>query len=484
MDKVAAIRFAVMVNGRSKRSVAREFNVGRDTVDRYLAGAEVGQRQPSTREAPKRAVARAKLEALIAATEVAKKQQLTAQRAHKAMRDDGVDVGYSLVKELMAERRRAAKEVFVPLEYAPGELGEVDFFEVVVVIGGERVTAWMFLLRLMSSGRDFCWVYPRQDQVCFLDGHRRAFEFFGGVPERCVYDNLKAAVAEILVGSERKLSARFKEMTDHYALEPCFARPRRGNDKGGVESRGKHVRLQSMVPLPRGDSLDDINRAVLADVDDNYFAKADAASRWALEQQALHAVPWGPFDARKRTLDVAVSSSSTVKVEGATYSVPTPWARQRVTTFVGIDEVELRLGDMSITRRRIARGERDIDYASHYLDELSRKPQAVRQVADTLVTQLGGRFPEVWRRLVDDDGAKEAARKMARILRGIIDLGRDECERRVVAALSEGDALATALLVSHVDHDVHVLVPQAWAVDVESSSVAVFDALLVTGGVQ
>jgi transposase len=37
-------------------------------------------------------------------------------------------------------------------------------------------------------------IYDRQDQVSFLDGHRRAFAHFNGVPTRVAYDNLRAAV--------------------------------------------------------------------------------------------------------------------------------------------------------------------------------------------------------------------------------------------------------------------------------------------------
>src|SRR4029453_4125377 len=44
-----------------------------------------------------------------------------------------------------------------PLTYRPGDLAEVDFFEVLVDVAGERRKAWLFLLRLMSSARDFGW---------------------------------------------------------------------------------------------------------------------------------------------------------------------------------------------------------------------------------------------------------------------------------------------------------------------------------------
>ena len=63
---------------------------------------------------------------------------------------------------------------------------------------------------------------------------------------RCIYDNLKAAVKRRL-GMERELSARFLALCSHYLFEPCFARPGEGHDKGGVEARGKNVRLLSLL---------------------------------------------------------------------------------------------------------------------------------------------------------------------------------------------------------------------------------------------
>jgi hypothetical protein len=75
----------------------------------------------------------------------------------------------TLVKEAVAEWKRQRREVFVPLTYRPGDLAEVDFFEVLVDVDGTRRKAWLFLMRLMYSGRDFAWIYERQDQISFLD---------------------------------------------------------------------------------------------------------------------------------------------------------------------------------------------------------------------------------------------------------------------------------------------------------------------------
>jgi hypothetical protein len=52
----------------------------------------------------------------------------------------------------------AAQEVFVPLVYKPGDLGELNFFEIFADVAGQRRKASMFVLRLMHSGRDFAWL--------------------------------------------------------------------------------------------------------------------------------------------------------------------------------------------------------------------------------------------------------------------------------------------------------------------------------------
>jgi transposase len=165
---------------------------------------------------------------------------------------EGHRVGVTVIKDAVAEWKRQRREVFVPLTYRPGDLAEVDFFEVWVDVAGTRRKAWLFLMRLMYSGRDFAWIYERQDQISFLDGHVRAFAHFDGVPARVAYDNLRAAVVRILIGGARTLTPRFEALTSHYLLEACFCRPGEGHDKGGVESRGKAIRQQALVPIPAG----------------------------------------------------------------------------------------------------------------------------------------------------------------------------------------------------------------------------------------
>ena len=67
MEQVYGIRHLVLAEGWTIRRVAREFKVSRNTVRRYLAGAEPGVRKPAARARPVLAGVRERIEALLAA---------------------------------------------------------------------------------------------------------------------------------------------------------------------------------------------------------------------------------------------------------------------------------------------------------------------------------------------------------------------------------------------------------------------------------
>lgn len=199
MDQVHVVRHKVLVEGRTQRAVARELGISRVTVRKYLTQATPARYDASARGRPVWDVVGPRVAALLAESpqSTGGKQRLTATRLHQLLRAEGHAVGVTLVKHAVAEWRRQRREVMIPLTYRAGDLAEVDFFEVLVDVAGVRRKAWLFLLRLMYSGRDFGWIYERQDQISFLDGHVRAFGHLG-VPARIAYDNLRLAVRRIL----------------------------------------------------------------------------------------------------------------------------------------------------------------------------------------------------------------------------------------------------------------------------------------------
>ena len=364
----------------------------------------------------------------------------------------------------------------MPLVHRPGDEAQVDFFEVTVELGGERRKAWKFLMRLMYSGRDFVRLYERQDQVAFLDGHVRAFAHFGGVPARIVYDNLAAAVRRVQF-PRRQLTERFEALVSHYLYEPCFARPGEGHDKGGVEGRGRGVRLQHLTPIPRGDSLAGLSDWLQGEVDRH--AAPRVWERFAEERPLLRPGPGVAFEAR-RVRAVSVSRSALVRVEGAWYSVPSRWAGLRATALIGTDELTLRCRGEAVVHPRQPFGGRRVDYR-HYLGELARKPQALRQVAPELVAALGEPFGRLWTLLEREQGAQEGARTLARLLRSLDEHGEQRVREVLEQTLASGtfDELAVQRLLASAQPAAAVTVPETLrGYEVESVSAAVHDRLL------
>jgi transposase len=449
MDQVHVVRHKVLVEGRSQRQVAKELGIARDTVRKYLTESIPIRKEKTPRARPVWDAVRTRVETLLAesAQWTGGKQRLTATRLHELLVAEGARVGVTVVKEAVAEWKRQRREVFVPLTYRPGELAEVDFFEVLVDLDGTRRKAWLFLLRLMYSGRDFAWIYERQDQVSFLDGHVRAFAHFGGVPARVAYDNLKAAVTRILVGGERALTARFAALASHYLFEPCFCRPGEGHDKGGVEARGQALRRQALVPIPTGVSLDAINTALLARLDARLETKRDLAgqtigARFLEEQRLFRPTPL-PFLAEATTF-ATVAPRAIVRLEGAVYSVPSRWAGLDLVVRTGATTVTIVGKDGTrITHPRKRFGQRSIDYR-HYLPELARKPQAVRQVLPELLRDLGAPFPAVWEHLQAAHAPREAARLFAKILGELETRGAADVVPTLETALATGTPLVAA----------------------------------------
>jgi transposase len=439
MAQVHVMRHKVLVEGLSIRQVAREMGVSRNTVSKYVKEA-----QPIRREGPRHKPVLERVapridELLVEwSGRTTPKQRITGTRIHRQLREEGYDVGTTTVRTYLREKRRQAAEVYIPLVYHPGDVAQVDFFEVTVDEEGTRRKAWKFLMRLMYSGRDFAWLYDRCDQVSFLDGHVRGFEHFGGVPRRMVYDNLTAAVKR-RVGVQRELTDRFRALSSHYLFEPCFARPGEGHDKGGVEARGKGIRLAHMTPIPEGDTLSGIAAAVLAEVDEATTSKVGrdgrtVMSKFGEEAAHLRSLPPTLFDVR-RILPVTVSRQALVRFDGVDYSVPSEWARLDATAYIGVDTIDIHCLGKQVTLERARRGRRHVRYR-HYLKELSRKPQALRQVAPELLDELEEPYRRLWNALSDEHGQLEAARVLAKILAAVKTCGEEEIARWLDQALN------------------------------------------------
>jgi hypothetical protein len=346
---------------------------------------------------------------------------------------------------------------------------------------------WMFVLRLMYSGRDFAWLYERCDQVSFFDGHVRAFAHIGGVPARCVYDNLSPAVRRVMLPG-RLLTARFMALASHYLFEPCFARPGTGHDKGGIEGRGKVIRYQHLVPIPRGKSIEELATQLLKDLDVRAATTRNAegrsvAERFAEEQPLLRTLPVRPFEPRL-AVSLTANSKALVSYDGATYSVPSHWKSLQLQAYVGPTDVRFVCRDEIQVRRRVGRREKNIQYVD-YLAELRRKPQAVRQVAPQLLGALSEPFSELWRLLEKAHGGREAGRVFAKVLGAVVEHGEESVANALRKAIAGGQAhlLELGTLVRQPP-PVEVEVPEPLRqYVVEATRAADFDWLMRDDGV-
>ena len=125
-------------------------------------------------------------------------------------------------------------------------------------------------------------------------------------------------------------------------------------------------------------------------------------------------------------------------------------------------------------------GARSLHYR-HYLPELARKPQAVRQVLPDLLRDLGAPFPLVWGRLQEAYGSREAARRFAKILGTLVTSGAPVVIPALLRALATGAPLTLAGLAVSAAPTIDI--PAALrAIDVSSGCAADYDAWL-TGAV-
>jgi transposase len=105
--------------------------------------------------------------------------------------------------------------VSIPQTHLAGAEAEVDFGEFYDTIAGLVAKCWMFVMRLSHSGNAFDVAFATQVQEAFLEGHVLAFDYFGGLPGRIRYDNLKPAVIRVLKGRDRTESETFTALRTH-----------------------------------------------------------------------------------------------------------------------------------------------------------------------------------------------------------------------------------------------------------------------------
>jgi len=438
------VRYAVQIDGLSRREAARRFGIDPRTVAKMM----VFSVPPGYRR--KKPPARPKLDPFIGIIDRIleedkrrpTKQRHTSKRIFERLQDEhGFAGGLTIVKDYVHERRLRQREVFVPLRHDPGH-AQVDFGEALAEIGGAEQKIHFFAMDLPHSDAGFVQAYPAETTEAFCAGHSAAFSFFGKVPQSILYDNSKIAVARILGDGTRQRTRVFSELQSHYLFEDRFGRPGKGNDKGKVEGLVGWIRRNYLVPMPRAASFAALNARLLDACrrrlgDRLRGHAATIGERLVRDLAVFQSLPATPYDACEKKTG-RVNSLSLVRYRGTDYSVPTAYGHREILIRGYVHEVVIACGADIIARHARSYEREDFVFDPlHYLALLEQKVGALDQAAPLVGWDLPEEFA-TFHRLLEARMGKRGKREFVQVLRLLETFRRDDVVVGIKEAMARG----------------------------------------------
>lgn len=246
---------------------------------------------------------------------------------------------------------------------------------------GEKTVVNLFCARLCYSDTPFVRAYRRQNEESFLEANVRAMEYFGGVPRHVIFDNAKVAVKDGF-GAHAKKQAGYSALSAHYGFDAVFCNPASGNEKGLVEGLVGYIRRNTCVPIPRINSMDELNM-LLEERCRKYLSHQiqgkpkTVGEMFEEEQSELYSLPVHPYDSRKRTYG-RVDRFCTVRFDTNNYSVPCTYCGKEVSVCASPEKVYICFsGECIAEHERCLEKHQSICTLSHYLPLLEKKGRAI-----------------------------------------------------------------------------------------------------------
>jgi transposase len=220
----------------------------------------------------------------------------------------------------------------------PGEVMEVDFGYLGISYDPfekRNRKTYLFSGRLRHSRKAYRERVFDQKQETFFEAHIHAFEYFYGVPQKVVPDNLKAAIVKASF-EEPIVNRAYRDLACYYGflVSPCL--PYNARHKGGVENDIKYVKnnfwplfkeqqRQKGREIPDASELETALAQWTREVSEQRIIRGVGRSPHDIfeseEKQALHQLPpsrWDPVS----WAQAKVHENWRIQFENAFYSVP------------------------------------------------------------------------------------------------------------------------------------------------------------------
>jgi transposase len=352
-EEVTVMRH-LLERGWSRRRIAAELGMSRNTLSRYLAQGEWQPYSTANRCGQLdgyREWLQQQFEQHHGNAEVVR-QELVKQK--------GIRVSLRTVEravQVWREALRQSAQATVRYETRPGKQLQADFGELWVPIGGERVKVHLCVLTLGYSRRQVIRVYRHQKQRHWLQALEEAFRFWEGIPQQVLVDNAKALITlNNPRTGELVINPTFAAFARHWGFTPKACWPNRPQTKGKDE-RGVGYVKRSGIAGHRFDTwgqmeahLEWWNREI-ADLRVHGTTGELPLVRFERDEaSALMALNGKPSYLAEQEFSRRVARDCCVQVEGNWYSVPAALVRQNVMVQIRNQQVVIRQSGRIVAR--------------------------------------------------------------------------------------------------------------------------------------
>jgi transposase len=349
--------------GVSQRQIERELQVNRRTVKKYGEWAQqhglldgelppleelhalLAKTMPEAQ--PPQNVST--VESYRAVVEKLVKEKVEMMAIYERLQEKGFSGSYMAVYRFVRHLKGQPLRATVRVERQPGEEVQVDFGYagwLIDPVTGKLRRAWAFVMTLAWSRHQYVEFVWDQKVESWLMCHRHGFEYFGGVPERVVVDNLKAAIVKA-IQDDPQVQASYQECALHYGFRIAPCRVRTPEHKGKVEQGGVHYVKRNFLGGRETTTITQANEDVLvwcqttAGLRRHGTTKEPPLKRFEeTERDRLQPLPTHPYE-MAIWKQLTLNRDCYVEFEESYYSAPYRLVGQPVLLCVNLKQVRI-----------------------------------------------------------------------------------------------------------------------------------------------